>query len=43
MSCGCLLQRGHRGDGCEVASNLFRYVLKKGDSFVLNWARVQRM
>ena len=43
VSCGYLLQRGHSGDGCEMASTLCRYVLRKGDLFVLNWARVRRM
>ena len=43
VSCGYLLQRGHSGDGCEVASTLCRYVLRRGDLFVLNWARVRRV
>ena len=42
MSCMCVLQRGHSGDGCDLASTLFKYDLRKGDLFVLSWARVQR-
>ena len=30
-----MLQRGHSGDGCR-----FVYDFKKGDIFVLSWARV---
>ena len=43
MSCGWVLQRGHSGDGCILASTLCKYTLRKGDSFVLSWARVQQM
>ena len=39
----CVLHRGHRGDGCDLASTLCKYDLRKGDLFVLSWARVQRM
>ena len=38
-----MLQRGHSGDGCDLASTLCIYDLKKGDLFVLSWARVQRV
>ena len=31
----CLLQRGHSGDGCDLASTL-----REGDLFVLSWARM---
>ena len=34
-----VLQRGHRGDGCVLASPLSKYDLKMGDLFVLSWAR----
>ena len=34
---------GHSGDGCDLASTLFKYDLKKGDLFVLSWARVRRV
>ena len=34
MSCVLVLQRGHSGDG---------YDLRKGDLFVLSWARVRRV
>ena len=33
-----VLQRGHSGDGCDLASTLCRY-----DLFVLSWARVRRV
>ena len=48
--CGCnwrdgvwMLQRGHSGDGCVLASTLCKYDLRKGDLFVLSWARVRRV
>ena len=25
MLCGCVLQREHRGDGCELVLSLFKY------------------
>ena len=37
-----MLQRGHNGDGCDLASTLCKYELRKGDLFVLSWARVRR-
>ena len=37
MSCVWVLQRGHSGD---LASTVFTYDLRKGDLFVLSWARV---
>ena len=37
--CVCVLQRGHSGDGCALASTLCIYDLRKGDLFVLSWAR----
>ena len=43
MSCVWVLQRGHRGNGCDLASTLCRYNLRKGDLFVLSWARVRRV
>ena len=36
-----LQQRGHSGDGCNLASTLCKYDLRKGDLFVLSWERVQ--
>ena len=42
VSCVCILQRGHNGDGCVLASTLYKYDLE-GDLFVLSWARVQRV
>ena len=43
MSCVWMLQRGHSGDGCVLASTLCKYDLRKRDLFVLSWARVQRV
>ena len=40
MSCVWMLQRGHSGDGCVLASTLCTYDLRKGDLFVLRLARV---
>ena len=42
MSCVCVLQRGHSCDGCDLASTLFMYDLRKGDLFVMSWARARR-
>ena len=38
-----MLQRGYSGDGCDLASPLCMYDLRKGDLFVMSWARVQRV
>ena len=38
-----MLQRGNCGDGCVLGSTLCKYNLRKGDKFVLSWARVQRV
>ena len=35
--------RVHSGDGCVLASTLCTYDLRKGDLFVLSWARVRRV
>ena len=44
MSCVWMLQRGHSGDGCVLASTLCKYDWRKGDLFiVLSWARVRRV
>ena len=43
MSCVWMLQRGHNGGGCVLASTLCKYDLRKGDLFVLSWARVRRV
>ena len=42
VSCVWMLQSGHSGDGCVLASTLCKYDLRKGDLFVLSWARVRR-
>ena len=36
-----MLQRGHSGDGCVLASTCVS--MRKGDLFVLSWARVRRV
>ena len=38
-----MLQRGHSGDGCDLASTLCKYDLRKDDLFVLRWARVRQV
>ena len=38
-----MLQWGHSGDGCVLASTLCNYDLRKGDFFVLSWAIVPRV
>ena len=43
MSCVWVLQRGHSGDGCDLASTLCKYDLRQGGLFVLIWARVRRV
>ena len=40
MSCVWML---HSGDGCVLASTLCKYDLRKGNLFVLSWARVRRV
>ena len=39
----CVSQRGHNGDGCDLAATLCKYDLRKGGLFVLIWARVRRV
>ena len=40
----CLsITEGHSGDGCNLASTFCKYDLRKGDLFVLSWARVRRV
>ena len=39
----CVLQRGNSGDGCDLASTLCMYDLRKSDLFVLSWARMRRV
>ena len=33
----------HSGNGCDLASTLCKYDLRKGDLFVLRWAGVRRV
>ena len=35
--------RGNSGDGCDLASTLCKYDLRKGDLSVLGWERLRRM
>ena len=35
--------RGHRGDGCDLATTFCKYDLSNGDLFVLSWERVRRV
>ena len=35
--CGCVLQRGQRGEGWCVSSTLCRYDIRMGFLLVLNW------
>ena len=34
---------GNSGDGCDLASTLCKYDLRKGDLFILSWAMVRRV
>ena len=43
VSCVWVFQRGHSGDGCDLASTLCKEDLRKGYFFVLSWARVRRV
>ena len=43
MSCVWVMKRGHSGDGCDLASTVCTYDLRKGDLFVLSWASVRRV
>ena len=41
--CVWVLQRGHSGDGCDLASTMCKDDLRKGDLFVLRWAMMRRV
>ena len=43
MSCVWMLQRGHSGDGCDLASTLYKYDFRKGELFIRSWAKVRRV
>ena len=43
MSCVWMLQRGHSGDGCALASTLCKHDLRMGDLPVLSCAKVRRV
>ena len=38
-----MLQRGNNGDGCDLASTLCKSDMRKGDLFVLSWAKMGRV
>ena len=38
-----MLQRGNSGYGCDLALTMCMYDLRKGDLFVMCWARVRRV
>ena len=38
-----MLQRGHSGYVCVLASTLCKFDLRKGDLFVLSWERVRQV
>ena len=40
--CGCYIE-GNSGDGCDLPSTLCEYDFRKGDFFVLSWARVRQL
>ena len=42
-SCVWVSHRAHSSDGCDLASTLCKYDLRKGDLFVLSWAMVRRV
>ena len=41
--CVSVIEGVKSGDGCDLASTLCKYDLRKGDLFVLSWARVRRV
>ena len=41
MLCMRVLQRGHSGDGCNLAPTLAKYNSRKADLFVLSWVCVR--
>ena len=44
MCCVCeCFNKGNSGDGCVLWSTLCKYDLRKGNSFVLSWARLRRV
>ena len=35
-----MLQRGHSGNGCDLASTVYKYDMGKGNLFVLSWVEL---
>ena len=42
MTCVSVTE-GHSGDRCDLALTVWKYDLRKGDLFVLSWARVRQV
>ena len=40
---GAVEESGHSGYGCDLALTMCKYNVRKGDLFVLNWARVRQV
>ena len=38
-----VLQRGHSGDGCDLALTFCKYDMRKGNLFILSWTRVRQV
>ena len=38
-----MVQSDHGSDGCDMASTLCKYDLRKGNLVVLSWARMRRV
>ena len=43
MSCVWVLQRGNSGDGCDLASTLCKYDLRKGDFFMEEFVLLKKI
>ena len=43
MLCMRVSKRVYSGDGCDLASTLGKYDLRKGDLCVLSWERVRQV
>ena len=41
--CVSVREGAYSGDGCDLASTVCKYDLRKGDLFVLSWAMVRRV
>ena len=43
MLCVWVLQKWRSDDECDLSSTVCKYDLRKGDLFILSWARVRRV